>query len=112
MNIKVADFTVSENSSNTLTDMSRDIAPTNPYQPLPFHYILEQEKTGKISKTAVLLANEHHSGQKKFYKRFSHTFLLCNRSCKTFNQKCMPEKMAPRRILTKMTASLFHRLLV
>ena len=28
----------------------------------------------KISKTAVLLANEHHSGQKKCCKQFSYIF--------------------------------------
>ena len=40
-------------------------------------------KNMNISKTAVLLANEHQSVQKKCYKRFLHTFLLCNRSLKT-----------------------------
>ena len=28
--------------------------------------------------TAILLANEHHSDQKKCNKRFSQTFLLCD----------------------------------
>ena len=28
----------------------------------------------EISKTAVLLANKHHSGQKKWYKHLSYTF--------------------------------------
>ena len=38
----------------------------------------------KKSKTAVLLTNEHHSDQKKCYKRFAN-FLLCNRSVKNDN---------------------------
>ena len=31
-----------------------------------------------ISKTILLLANEHHSDQKKCYKRFSYIFSQCN----------------------------------
>ena len=34
------------------------------------------EKNLNIAKMAVLLANKHHSDQKKCYKRFLHIFLL------------------------------------
>ena len=63
-----------------------------------------------ISKSAVLLANEHHSDQKKCNKRFSYTFSLCNRSRKNDCVIGMPENVASRRILTKMAASVFHRI--
>ena len=43
---------------------------------------MSEEKNMKNSKTAALLANEHQSDQKKCYKRFSYTFLICNRSRK------------------------------
>ena len=33
----------------------------------------------EISKSAVLLANEHQGDQKKCYKGFSYTYLLYNR---------------------------------
>ena len=36
----------------------------------------------EISKSAVLFKNEHLSDKKKYYKRFSYTFSLCNRSHK------------------------------
>ena len=64
----------------------------------------------EISKSALLLANEHRSDQKKCYKRFLYEFLLCIRSRKNDSVCGMPEKVASRRILTKMTASVFHRL--
>ena len=64
----------------------------------------------EISKSAVLLANEHQSDQKKYYKQFSYTFLLCYRPRKNDTVIEMPENVASRRILTKMAASLFHRI--
>ena len=62
-----------------------------------------------ILKSAVLLANEHQSDQKKCYKRFSLKFSLCIRSRKNDPVNGMPEIVASRRILTKMAASVFHR---
>ena len=64
----------------------------------------------KFSKSGVLLANEHRSDQKKCYKRFSYEFSLCIRSCKNDSVNGMPENVASRRILTKMTASVFQRI--
>ena len=64
----------------------------------------------EFSKSALLLANEHRSDQKKCYKRFSYEFSLCIRSRKNDSVNGMPEKVASRMILTKMTASVFHRL--
>ena len=63
-----------------------------------------------ISESALLLANENQSDHKKCYKRFSYEFLLCIHSRKNYSGNGMPEKVALRRILTKMTASVFHRL--
>ena len=62
-----------------------------------------------ILKSAVLLANEHQSDQKKCYKRFSLKFSLCIRSRKNDPVNRMQEIVASRRILTKMAASVFHR---
>ena len=64
----------------------------------------------EISKSAVLLANEHQSDQKKCYKYFSYKFSLCIRSRKNDSVNEMPENIATRRILTKMVASVFHRI--
>ena len=64
----------------------------------------------EISKSAVLLANEHQNDQKKCYKWFSYTFSECNRSRKNNYVIGMPENVASRRILTKMVASLFYRI--
>ena len=64
----------------------------------------------EISKSALLPANEHKSDQKKCYKWFSYEFSLCIRSRKNGSVNGMPENVASRRILTKMTASVFHRL--
>ena len=63
-----------------------------------------------ISKSAVLLANEHQSDQEKCYKLFSNKFSLCIRSHKNASVNGMPENVASRRILTKMSASVFHRI--
>ena len=52
----------------------------------------------EISKSAVLLANEHQSDQKKCYKWFSYTFSQCNCSCKNDSVIGMPENVASRRI--------------
>ena len=64
----------------------------------------------EISKTAVLLANEHGSDKKKCYKWFSYTFSLCNRNHKNDYVNGMPENVASRRILTKMAASIYQRI--
>ena len=64
----------------------------------------------EFSKSAIFLANEHRSDQKKCCKRFSYEFSLCIRSRKNDSVNGMPEKVASMRILTKMTASVFHRL--
>ena len=64
----------------------------------------------EISKSAVLLANEHQSDQKKSYKLFSYKFSLCIRSRKNDSVNGMPENAASRRNLTKMAASEFHRI--
>ena len=65
----------------------------------------------EISKSALLLANEHRSDQKiKCYKWFSYEFSLCICSRKNDSVNGMPENVASRRILTKMTATVFHRL--
>ena len=64
----------------------------------------------EISKTAVLIANEHQCDQKKCYKCFSYTFALCNRTHKNDYVNGMPEDVASRRIFTKMAASIYHRI--
>ena len=64
----------------------------------------------EISKSAVLLANEHNSDRKKCYKRVSYTFSLCIRSRKNDSVNGMQENVASRSILTKITASVFHRI--
>ena len=64
----------------------------------------------EISKSALFLANEHQSDQKKCNKWFSYEFSICIRSRKNDSVNGMPENVASRRILTKMTASVFHRL--
>ena len=62
----------------------------------------------EISKSAVLIANEHQSAQKKCYKLFSYNFSLCIHSRINDAVSGMPENVASGRILTKMTASVFH----
>ena len=64
----------------------------------------------EISKSALLLANEHWSDQKKWYKWFSYEFSLWIRSRKNNSVNGMPENVASRRILTKMKALVYHRL--
>ena len=64
----------------------------------------------ELSKSAVLLAKEHQGDRKKCYKRFLYKFLLCIGSRKNDSVNGMPENVAPRRILTKMAASVFHRI--
>ena len=64
----------------------------------------------EISKSAVLLATEHQSNQKKKYKRFSYRFSLCIRLHNNDAVNGMPENVASGRILTEMTASVFHRI--
>ena len=63
-----------------------------------------------FSRSAVLLANEQQSDQKKCYKLFSYKFSLCIRSSKNDSVNGMPEIVVSRRILTKMAASAFHRI--
>ena len=64
----------------------------------------------EISKSAVLLANEHRSDQKKMLQMILYEFLLCIRSRKNDSVIGMPENVASRRILITMTASVFHRI--
>ena len=64
----------------------------------------------KISKSAVILANEHKSNQKKMLQIISYKFSICIRSHKNDSVNGIPENVAPRRILTKMAASVFHRI--
>ena len=64
----------------------------------------------EILKSAVLLANEHQSDQKKCNKRFSYKCSLRIRSRKNDSVNGMPENVASRRILTKIAASVFHRI--
>ena len=66
----------------------------------------------EISKSAVLLANEHQSDQKKMLhvQMIFEKFSLCIRSRKNDSVNGMPENVASRRILTKMAASVFHRI--
>ena len=63
-----------------------------------------------ISKSAALLSNEHRSDQKKNATNdFLYEFSLCIPSRENDSVNGMPENVAPRRILTKLTASVFHR---
>ena len=64
----------------------------------------------EMSKSAVLLATEHQSDRKKCYKWLSYKFSLCIRSCKNDSVNGMPENEASRMILTKMAASVLHRI--
>ena len=64
----------------------------------------------EISKSAILLANEHQSDQKKNYKGFLYKFPLCIRSRKNDTVNGIPENVASWRILTKKAASVFHRI--
>ena len=64
----------------------------------------------EILKSAVLLANEHQSDQKKCNKRFLYKFTLFIHSRKNDYVSGMPENVASRRILTKMAASVSHRI--
>ena len=63
----------------------------------------------QITKSAVLLANEHQSDQKNVTNDFRLIFAM-----NSFTQKPavngMPENVASGRILTKLVASVFHRL--
>ena len=52
----------------------------------------------EILKSAVLLANEHQSDQKKCYQCFSYKFTLCIRSRNNDSVNGMPENVALRRI--------------
>ena len=64
----------------------------------------------EISNSAVLLANELQSDRKNVTNDFRINFSLCIRSRKNDSVNGMPENVASRRILTKMTASVFHRI--
>ena len=57
----------------------------------------------EISKSAVLLANDHQSDQKNVTNDL-YEFSLCIRSRKNDSVNGIPENVASRRILTKMTA--------
>ena len=63
-----------------------------------------------IWKSAVLLANEDQGDQEKMLQMISYTFSLCIRLRKNDPVNGMPEKVASRRVLTKMPASVFHRI--
>ena len=52
----------------------------------------------EISKSAVLLATEHQSNQKKKYKCFSYRFSLCIRLRNNDAVNGMPENVASGRI--------------
>ena len=63
----------------------------------------------EISKTAVLLANEHHSDQKKCYtcyKRFSYTVSLCNRSRKHHQCQLNARECGIKEIVHDQTAPI------
>ena len=64
----------------------------------------------EISKSAVLLANEHQRGQKTIYLLFSYRFFICIRLRKNDAVNGTPENVASGRILTKMAASELHRI--
>ena len=65
----------------------------------------------EISKSAVLLANEHQSNQKKMLKMiFVFIFAMYSFTQKNDSVNGMSENVALRRILTKMAASVFHRI--
>ena len=64
----------------------------------------------EISKSAVLLANEHQSDQEKMLQMISVNFFAMY----SFTQKRLCQRnarnVASRRILTKLAASVFHRI--
>ena len=62
----------------------------------------------EISKSAVLLANEHQSDQKKNVTNDQYKFSLCIRSRKNDAVIGMQDNVASGRILTEMAASVFH----
>ena len=64
----------------------------------------------EISKSAVLLANEHQSDQKKVENDFCIDFRYEFVHAKNDAVNGMPENVASGRILTKMAASVFHRI--
>ena len=64
----------------------------------------------EISKSAVFLATEHQSNQKKKYKLFSYRFSLCIRLRNNNAVNGMSENVASGRILSETTASVFHRI--
>ena len=62
----------------------------------------------EISKSAVLLENEHRSDQKNVTNDFHMNFRYVFVRTKNDSVNGMPENVASRRILTKMTASVIH----
>ena len=64
----------------------------------------------EILKSALLLANEHQSDQKKMLQMILYKFSLCICSHKNDSVNGIPENVASRRIFTKMAASVFHRI--
>ena len=64
----------------------------------------------EISKSALLLATEHQSNQKKNYKLFSYRFSLCIRLHNNDAVSGKPENVASGRIIAEMAASVFHRI--
>ena len=64
----------------------------------------------EISKSAVLLANEHRSDRKNNTIDFRINFRFVFVHAKKNSVNGMPDNVASRRILTKMAASIFHRI--
>ena len=64
----------------------------------------------EISKSAVLLANEHQSDQKKCFKIIFVLIFAMYSFTQITTVNGMSENVALRRILTKMAASVFHRI--
>ena len=64
----------------------------------------------EISKLAIFLVNEHQSDQKNETCDFRINFSVCICSRKNNSVNGMPENVASRRILTKIEASIFHRI--
>ena len=64
----------------------------------------------EISKSAILLANEHQSDQKNITNDFRIHFSYAIVHAKRLIVIGLPENVASRRILTKMAASVFHRI--
>ena len=65
----------------------------------------------EISKSAVLLANEHRSNQKNVTNDFRMNFRYVFVHAKTTLSMECQKNVASRKHFTKMTASVYHRIL-